>query len=637
MTRFHSLVLLLVVGCLAAVSNAEYSIFCTAFFDNNKDGTLNNGDTIVETHINLTRPEDPRFVSRDLITPSSSAGASTPIVDGLGVGTYCLTPVIPTIPQGPIIIGALATNNQFDPAKPTYCVTFTPAIKTFSPKLAFRKPYTLTIGGRVWFDKNANNASDFEEPYIIANMNLYKEDKITFVASSQSVLTTGTYKIITVPGNYCLQLVPTDPSYILSYISDTPSPYPADGFYCFTGGLDATVPRFAGFKLAPKYDIQGYTWSDSDNNGVRAAATEPYYGPIMVTLYKTDRVTVVSNVTSPATSAGYKFNVLPGSYCIKMKDEKGQAAPTTIGADSVIKQDGFHCFDVVDKPVTANGGFLQILYDVNGVTWKDLNINGVHETTEPIYGPVNVTLFKADKTSVVKTATSSESGYTFKATGVNIHGVTWADLNGNGVHELTEGAYAPVLVSLLKVVVVNTAVTPATDGSYSFNSIQSGDYCIKMTPEKFSKNTILGVDNKIPVEGFHCFTVTNKDVIVKGGYIELAYTVQGVTFLDKDRNGLLNSTDPYYGPIIVTLYQSDKTTVVDKTSSPSTDVGYTFKSLHPGHHFVPGRYCINSNNPTSTETIEVPQICHLDPNNSGKQFCFDINDSNTNDIIVDFN
>eukprot|EP01133_Synstelium_polycarpum_P004054 gene4054-4709_t len=544
----------IVVGCLVTVSVAEYSITVYAYLDVDKNGLfIAPTDTYLSTHLTLSRPEDPKFVPRDLVTPDS-INKSGMIVDGLSVGTYCLTPVTPVIPQGPIMIGPKSNNNHFDASNPTLCLTFTPKVKLFAINLAWRRPDFLIVGGKTWFDTDENGMYVAGEPFISVTVNLLKEDKVTVIATTTTNTTVGTYQFNTTPGKYCVQII-SDPSVVPTKIGQ--NIFPPNGIYCFTGGLDKTLDFPAGFKAAPKYDVQGYTWMDADNNGVRSPSTDPYYGPIAmvyevhgftwndqnsngafettesfngpvtVTLYKADKTSIISNSTSPASSTGYTFKVPAGSYCIKMISGTSTFVPTTIGADTKIGSDG------------------------------------------------------------------------------NIHGVTWTDLNGNGVHDASEGPYPKVLVSLLKIVVIDSVITPASDGSYSFNA-PPGDYCLKMQPDRFSKNTILGPDNKIPPEGFHCFTVANKEVVVDAGFIELAYFIQGVTYLDKDCNGLLNcTTDPYIGNVVVTLYQSDKTTVVATTTSKATQEGYKLK-------VNPGDYCIHM---ASNETMRPTNIgCnnHLD-------------------------
>eukprot|EP01133_Synstelium_polycarpum_P004059 gene4059-4719_t len=481
MTRYNSLLtLLVVVGCLASVAVADNYIQLVAFVDLNKDGVMGGADPYYGVSFALTRPDDLGF-HQDVVSPSSSSGNSR-IVDNLQLGTYCLTPMNQPDPVlGPLVIGPLSNNNQFDPAIGRLCVTFTATTKFFVLNLALRKPDFLVVSGLTWFDTDGNGNKLAAEPFYGIDVTLFKEDKVTVVGTITTNSTVGTYQFNTVPGKYCIRMIDLNPLVIPTKVAQ--NKIPANGFYCFTGAVDKTVVVDGGFRFMPQYDVSGYTWIDTDGNGAYA-------------------------------------------------------------------------------------------------------------TTEQ-YIPIDVTVYQEDKTTLVTSAT-----------------ITWNDANANGAHETAETAYGPVMVSLLKVTVVDSAITPTTDGAYNFQGVAPGDYCIKMSADPFTKNTPLGI----------------------------AYFVQGTTFIEKDGNGIKNATDPYYGPVQVILYLADKTTVVANAVSPATEVGYKFK-VHPGQYCIHMQATEANTRPTtqaSTATIEIEDLCNLNANHAGAQYCFNVNEANTNNIRVDF-
>eukprot|EP01133_Synstelium_polycarpum_P004058 gene4058-4717_t len=71
--------------------------------------------------------------------------------------------------------------------------------------------------------------------------------------------------------------------------------------------------------------------------------------------------------------------------------------------------------------------------------------------------------------------------------------MAWNDANANGAQETAESADGSVMVSLLKVTVVDSAITPTTDGAYNFKGVAPGDHYLKMAADPFTKNTPLRV------------------------------------------------------------------------------------------------------------------------------------------------
>jgi protocatechuate 3,4-dioxygenase beta subunit len=187
-------------------------------------------------------------------------------------------------------------------------------------------------------------------------------------------------------------------------------------------------------------------------------------------------------------------------------------------------------------------------------------------------------------------------------------GFAYIDLNNDGVKQMGEPGIPGVNLTLNNGGFTTTATTDA-NGFYIFINVPNGTFTLTETQP-------VGYNQGKTTIGSAGGTSTTPDVvtsIVLGGsnnasgynFGELGAKISGNVFDDLDGNGILNSSDPGMGGIILTLRDQTGNVVATTTSLP--DGTYSFDAVIPGTYTltekVPSGQTATS--PTSL-TLSVP-------------------------------
>ncbi len=300
-------------------------------------------------------------------------------------------------------------------------------------------------------------------------------------------------------------------------------------------------------------------------------------------------------------------------------------------------------------------GIYQGLADLGGFTWIDANVNGVYDTSEEMLPGVKIMLYDTTGTLLMST-TSDEAGvylfpdlvkgqyyiifetldqfaFTIPDMGddqldsdvthsilpgstdtisllpnidnltVNagyteknkISGQVWQDENYDGQRQSAESPIEGFTVTITHIDGALTLTTQTgSNGTYTFNSIPSGDYILcgalvegkaftlKDTGDDMTDSDVSqdGCTSMITVLG----SIDNIDIgIIDGG------SISGKVFLDINGNDMYSSSDETLNDIDVHLYDQSGTLV--KTSITTWDAtqslaSYRFDHLIPGNYFV---------------------------------------------------
>ncbi|WP_181043398.1 SdrD B-like domain-containing protein [Actinokineospora auranticolor] len=170
------------------------------------------------------------------------------------------------------------------------------------------------------------------------------------------------------------------------------------------------------------------------------------------------------------------------------------------------------------------------------------------------------------------------TGYTFGELAQTVTGTVWRDDNGNGQIDVDETVrYEGVTVELFDLDgnLVDTAVTAAVTGMYSFGYVPAGSYTIKETQPA-------GVGSTTP-DAIQISVTTETGASQNFG--EQLGLIGDYVWNDSNANGVQDAGEPAAANIAVTLYQADGTTVVKSTTTGS-DGKYWFRNLAVGDYKV---------------------------------------------------
>eukprot|EP01133_Synstelium_polycarpum_P021090 gene21090-25340_t len=336
---------------------------------------------------------------------------------------------------------------------------------------------------KVWVDDNGNFKDDDESPT--------QKGKFTVTImkeSDGSVLHTETVDLANGPttkdnfeveeGDYCISVVDEEsilqpvPKGASSNIDQDSSEFCFDTDY--GGGMGKTVNLMAGFGKV--YSVVGHSWLGEGDDRLSGAQV----------VIKNSNGTTVQSFKTEEDGSYLAGQLRPGDYCLTMTSEGHQSVgPDVKGND--LNEKGEKCFKLPPPEgkdeLTINGRFEEKKgITIKGITWKDLNNNGVKDAGEEFYGPIKATLYKSGEVVDTWTIEGEEKGYT---------------------HEITE------------------------EGDYNLEMIdESGD----------TQPTAKGADNQIDSSSFDFeFKVPLDDekneLTIKGGFAEM-YDVSGFTWLD---------------------------------------------------------------------------------------------------------
>lgn len=361
---------------------------------------------------------------------------------------------------------------------------------------------------------------------------------------------------------------------------------------------------FGNFKLV---SVAGTVFEDVNGNGILNAG-EPGLSGWEVKLYNVTNLSVPLFTLTSGAGGTFSFNNLgPGTYRVRETPQPPTWVQTSLNPADIAATSGKNVAGI-DFGNFRAGGF-------TGVAFEDKNGNGVREASETTVVPgATVALFDGNNKLLATTTTSTTGVYTFTGlfplnqgntipyratitgpanfaqttldqlvnvqsnivqTGrdiglfkrTSISGFAFEDINGNGIQDPGDPAFANGSVALLNAAtnaVVTTTLTDA-NGLFTFTNLgpiqnppggpQVG-YIVTADPAGFVQTTPTG----IPI-------FLQSGIPTGGIQIGLFRQVQfaGQAFTDVDGNGVLDAGEPGLGGQTVQLVNAANNTVVTST------------------------------------------------------------------------
>ncbi|HRW82399.1 MAG TPA: SdrD B-like domain-containing protein [Methanothrix sp.] len=378
----------------------------------------------------------------------------------------------------------------------------------------------LNISGVKFNDLNGNGIQDDDEPGLPGWT-------ITLVAPDGTETSTTTAD----DGSYRFEGLAAG-SYTVSEVSQdgwTPTAPDTGSQTVDLAEVNATDVSFGNVEEArppeaPTRNITGFKFNDLNGNGVRDA-DEPGLAGWTINLVAPDGT---ETSTTTAEDGSYMFEGLAaGSYTISEESQSGWTpiAPDT-GSQSVNLSDA----------------------DAADVSFG----NAISEAP-----PENITEPEDDDEAT--------------PLALNISGVKFNDLNGNGVRDADEPGLAGWTITLVAPDGTETSTTTADDGSYRFSGLMTrGTYMLSEVPQT-------GWSQTAPANGM--VTMANADVTdLNFGNMAATFRISGRAFKDQNGDGT-DDGEPGLAGWTVRLSRPDGT-----ETTASTDEGgfYRFEGLTPG-------------------------------------------------------
>jgi len=426
---------------------------------------------------------------------------------------------------------------------------------------------TITVGDRVWLDRDADGIQDTDETTGIPGV------RVELLRDSDGVVLDYTYT----DGNGLYQFTNLFPGTYRIRFSEIPTGYvrsPQDrgGNDQFDSDANATFETAPFTPVSgnnPQYDlglyrparIGNFVWEDRNGNG-RQDAGEPGIPNVTVTLNGTTGAgDPVSQTARTDDNGFYLFNDLtPGSYTIT---------------------------------VTAPAGYFFTAADQGDDSGdSDASSTGVMATTTLESGEEDLTW---------------DAGLYRPAT---IGDRVWRDTNGNGVQDTGETGLDGVTVTLTGTTgsgaLVNQTTTTAGGGFYSFTGLVPGTYQITVTAptgEVFTYRDITATE----VAGANDANDSDADAsgvmiatVLESGEVDLTWdaglvipaSLGDFVWEDLNGNGVQETGEPGFANVAVALIGAGRDRTFgtsDDTSATATTNGsgaYSFTNLQPGLYRV---------------------------------------------------
>lgn len=304
--------------------------------------------------------------------------------------------------------------------------------------------------------------------------------------------------------------------------------------------------------------IGDFVWNDVNANGVQDTEETGLAG-VLVSLYRpsygpdgipntADDANAVATATTPASGA-YSFSgLMPGTYQVSFgtlssytRTQANQGADDTKNSDANAGSGltGTYVLAAGETNQTIDAGYYPSC-SIGNLVWEDLNNNGLVDVGESGFDGVTVEL--------------------------------WSDVDGNGVFE-PGGADSQTPLSTIT----------ASGGHYSFTDVALGKYFVVIptppalhvlssTHTTILDNRVDNDDNGIQVGGVGALTVSpvidlgagETDNTVDFGFIDPG--IGNLVWLDLNHNGKVDDGEPGIPGVLVELYNSAGSKVMDTTT-----------------------------------------------------------------------
>lgn len=384
-----------------------------------------------------------------------------------------------------------------------------------------------SLSGSVYYDRNSNGSRDPGEPGIPNTTITLTGTDLNGGSISRTTTTDSN-------GDYLFENLPAG-SYIISEIQ--PSGYNDGsetagslGGNTSTNDVIATIALGAGdngttYNFAEVgTSLSGTVWVDTNRNGSIDASETARLQDVTITLI--DNLGNVVAATTTLVDGSYSFtNLLPGNYTI-IETQPNLYGSTTSNSLAV------------NLPLSglSNQNFGEVLGSIAGTVYADLNGNGIQDAGEPGIASVAVALNGTD------------------VNGTPVSATLVTDSNGDYLFsDLPAGTYQ----------VVETQPTGFNDGQEQAGST-GGD---------ISTNDQI---NNIPL-GAGVNSVNND-------FGELSALISGKVWLDRDRDGSIDSSESGITSITIELRDSGGNLIA--TTTTNADGSYSFVGIPGGDYTV---------------------------------------------------
>ncbi|GAM21296.1 hypothetical protein SAMD00019534_044710, partial [Acytostelium subglobosum LB1] len=260
----------------------------------------------------------------------------------------------------------------------------------------------------------------------------------------------------------------------------------------------------------------------------------------------------------------YMDGLFAGNYCMSVSDPAGHYDQTKAGKDQYLDEDGDLCFVLSKETTDANGTFSMSQgyfydgelpeYTIRGFTWFDCNRNGVHDPDEK---------YLSGMTVYIRTVRDEY---------LDKDKITSGKLKGNG---------------------------------FRIEGLKPDGYCIEIFDPKGSyKLGPNGVDNKFDKDDNICVSLDqttvnmNGELTIKCGMVPAKFIVHGYSWVDTNKDGADDSTEPLLNGVVGTLINKDgvelKSFVMDSEKKCN---GFRIPDLEKGS------YCIKVADPSGQNVL----------------------------------
>lgn len=514
----------------------------------------------------------------------------------------------------------------------------------------------------VFDDKNGNGLQDEGEPGISdVGIILYKDG--TQVATTTTDAN-GVYEFPDLTEGEYFIFIRKDPEYTFSPIVDGGNAVNEDGTtdpVTLKLGENADmwdVGMFLPVTLGNK------VFDDLNGNAIQDAG-EPGIHDVTVTLINTGSGEEVATQVT-AADGSYLFTGLPpGEYAVQFEIPEAYVftPPSNLNTD-IINSGPFVMPDYASDLNTETGvtpshvlesGDIDMTYDaaiyrpvsISGITWHDVNANGILDEGEQGLEGSTVVLHNDDGEVVGMEITGPGGTYSFDGLppdgyysvimppspeyllspigkdsvfdpnsymsspvllqsgdvggGANAgmymnastNGLVWNDSVANGIQDADEGGFeGPVTINLYDSSGSIVQTTQADrNGSYQFTDVVPGEYEIEFIVEDgyhFTKQDAGDDDTKdsdVDSSGKARFTITSGEVKdVAAGITVMASVGPNTVFEDSNGNGLQDEDEPGVSGVVIHLVDENGDRVSTTTSDANGE--YQFQDIPPGNYYI---------------------------------------------------